>query len=396
MKIMIIHNRYLKLGGEDSVVNNEANALRGLGHEVIEFSTSNEKLKNLSLFKKFIVTIWNRKECRELENEINNHRPDIVHIHNTFHYLSLAVIHSVSKKRVPLFMTLHNYRLVCPMAMLFRDSHSCNDCLEKRNFFPALRYKCYRDSFLMTFNVVLMLRFHRFIKTFDKVDCYFVFNDFQRELMIQGGIRRDKLIVKPNSLNSVNFLENNPRNHSFGFIGRFDSFKGINELLREWNKLNRREQLVVIGGGELESDTLEISRTSQDISMIGEVSKEEVNRWLKQLRFLIFPSLLYEGMPMIILEAFSMGVPVIAYRIPEVEGTAVSKMVIEGVTGFTFTSFRDLDKVLTKAISLSDKEYFQLSQSTFNFYKNNFTVNKVMRKQLSYYQRVLEKYQAKR
>ena len=146
-KVLMVHNFYQIGGGEHTVYKNEVNMLRENGHEVVEYTRSNDELKQSKL--KFLLlpftTIWSIKTYREVKKIIKEQNIEIVHCHNTFPLISPSVYYAARKKKVPVVQTIHNFRFLCPGAIFYRDGRICEECREKQNFKSALKHKCYRN-----------------------------------------------------------------------------------------------------------------------------------------------------------------------------------------------------------------------------------------------------------
>ena len=142
MRILIVHNRYKQPGGEDQVFEAEERLLRNAGHDVRTYTEHNDRLDALSHAQAAASTVWNREHHARFTATLNHWRPDIVHAHNTFPLISPSVVHAAAAARVPFVQTLHNYRLVCPAALLFRKGGVCEECVGSRLMRPALRHGC--------------------------------------------------------------------------------------------------------------------------------------------------------------------------------------------------------------------------------------------------------------
>src|SRR5579859_6181839 len=118
MRILLVHNRYRSgtPSGENRVVDQEGEALAALGHEVMRFGRSSDEIGQWSLVKKASVpgrVVWSRETYRDLKAVLGEHRPEVVHVHNTFPLLSAAVLYACRDARVPVVVTVHNYMLAC-------------------------------------------------------------------------------------------------------------------------------------------------------------------------------------------------------------------------------------------------------------------------------------------
>src|SRR5215212_4995963 len=161
MRILIAHNRYTQRGGEDTVFESEVALLREHGHEIYTLEESNELLEGESRLGVAASIIWSFPTQKRLAAMLERHHPDVVHFHNTFLRISPAAYYACQKAGVPVVQTLHNYRLICPAATLFRDGKVCEDCMGKRGFWPSIQHRCWHSSRTQTAAVATMLTAHK-------------------------------------------------------------------------------------------------------------------------------------------------------------------------------------------------------------------------------------------
>ena len=133
MKIIQVHNYYQQAGGEDSVVAAERLMLEGQGNIVVPFYKTNDDIlprsngdkafgsKIFGLLFISLKTIWNHQAYSEFRELLQKEQPDVVHCHNTFPLISPSIYWACSHEKVPVVLTLHNYRLLCLNALLFRQ-----------------------------------------------------------------------------------------------------------------------------------------------------------------------------------------------------------------------------------------------------------------------------------
>src|SRR5262245_46457756 len=124
MRILQLHNGYQQRGGEDVVVEREAELLRSHGHEVEALVANNSGLKGG--VGAAANAVWSRSSQRLVRQWLARFQPDIVHVHNTFAVLSPSVYWTLADARVPVVQTLHNYRTVCANSLLMRDGRICD------------------------------------------------------------------------------------------------------------------------------------------------------------------------------------------------------------------------------------------------------------------------------
>jgi len=309
MRILIAHNAYQQRGGEDSVVESETALLRAHGHVVLEYRRSNDDLKGMSRMDAALQTMWSGRTKAELAVLFAVEQPDVVHVHNTFPLISPSFYWAAAKVRVPVVQTLHNYRLLCPQAMLLRAGRVCEDCVGKLPWRAAAR-GCYRDSMAQSAVLGGMLTLHRGLGTYRKqISRYIALTEFGRQKFIDGGLPAERIRVKPNFVESPSPQTSGHR-EGFLFVGRLSAEKGIDILA---GALASELGLLceVIGAGPLQDSLSSLP----NVSLIGWQQADFIQARMQAARALVMPSVWYEGFPRTIVEAFAAGLPVIASRL---------------------------------------------------------------------------------
>jgi len=336
-KILLAHNHYRNAGGEDTVFATESALLEGHGHSVIRYAVRNDALKSLNPFQVAGKAIWNSETYHEIRKLIRRYAIDILHVHNTWFVLSPSIYAAAQEEGIAVVQTLHNYRLLCPSSTHFyREGKICEDCLKKRYPFPGIRHACYRHSRMQTAVLASTLSFHHWRKTWTRhVDMYIALTEFGRQKFVQGGLPREKIVVKPNgAYPDPGVREKDEKGQYVLFAGRISREKGILTLLEAWKPLNEIP-LKILGEGALTPKIHATLRTfpNMPVEICGQRPREEVLRMMKKARFLVFPSEWYEGFPMLLVEAFASATPVIASRLG-----AMAEIVTDGETGMHFTA----------------------------------------------------------
>ena len=330
-RVLLLHNHYQQPGGEDQVFANEGALLEAHGHEVLRYALHNDAVAGMSRAHLVKATIWNGTTYRDLRALMRSERPHVAHFHNTFPLISPAAYYAAKAEGVPVVQTLHNYRLLCPNALFFRDGRACEDCLGKAVPWPGVMHACYRHSRSSSGVVAATLAAHRTLGTWAKmVDAYVALTEFARQKFVQGGLPIRKITTKPN------FVHPDPgRGEGQGdyvlFVGRLSKEKGVETMLRAWNLLEDNICLKVVGDGPLVPETVEAAERLEGVEWLGRQPGDRVLTLMKGARALIFPSVWYEGFPMVIAEAYAVGLPVIASDIG-----SMSSLVDHGRTGLHF------------------------------------------------------------
>lgn len=202
MRILTVHNRYQVRGGEEECYEAEVSLLQEMGSEVEVYEENNNHLKALNPAVLATRTIWSQKTYEDIRSCLKQRPTDVVHVHNFFPLISPSVYYAAKAERVPVVQTLHNYRLLCPNGLFFRDEQPCEDCIGKIIPYPGVLRSCYRNSQVASAGVATMLGIHQAIKTWtEMVDLYVCLTEFSRKKFIEGGLPADKIVVKPNFVN---------------------------------------------------------------------------------------------------------------------------------------------------------------------------------------------------
>jgi glycosyltransferase involved in cell wall biosynthesis len=331
MRILSIHNRYQIRGGEDECHDAEVNLLRKRGHQVDVYQEDNHRIADMGNVQVATKTIWSQESYQIIRDRLTSQSFDLVHVQNFFPLVSPAVYYAAKAAGVPVVQTLHNYRLLCPNGLFYRDGKVCEDCIGKPIPYPGVLHGCYRQNRLATGAVATMLASHRFLNTWSTmIDQYIALTEFARQKFIQGGLPAEKIVVKPH------FIDPDPRpGHGRGrfalYVGRLSTEKGLDTLLTAWQRLEQRISLKIVGDGPLEDQVIAAAQRCPNVEWLGRQPIDRVYDLMGEAMFLVLPSKWYETFGRVAVEAFSKGTPVIAANIG-----AIAELVDSGRTGLHF------------------------------------------------------------
>lgn len=390
MRILIAHNRYQQAGGEDNVVEAERALLSQHGHDVDLLLVDNRDLANgvFTQIKTAFTATYSRIGRAKLREAINFFRPEIVHVHNFFPQLSPSIYDACAEEGVAVVQTLHNYRLICPGALLMRDGNICEQCITGSPYQAAV-YGCYRNSKLGSLAVAHMVATHRRLGTWaKKVNHFIACTEFSKSKFTQAGFSEDRISVKPNfiidpraSTDLRNRDDWKSREPFALFVGRLSSEKGLRTLFKAWTTLDIHNCLKVAGCGPLEAEMPE------QANIVGLGFQEQVNvrSLMDQALFLVVPSEWFEGFPMVIVEAFAHGLPVLASKLG-----SMGEIIEDGITGLFFEPGDARDLAL-KACWLLERpeECRRMGRNARNRYVERFSPEVNYAQLLSIYMQVL-------
>lgn len=330
MRVLTVHNYYQQPGGEEQIFATESALLESHGHEVTRYTLNNDEIATtnpLILAKK---TLWNGKVYRDLRSLMREVKPQVAHFHNTFPLISPSAYYAAKDEGVAVVQTLHNYRLLCPNALFFREGRVCEDCLGKVPL-PAIVHGCYRGSRSASAMTAATTSFHSSIGTWSKaVDVFIVYSQFAMDKFIQGGIPAEKLAFKTNFLHPA--PEPDQGDGGYGlFVGRLSVEKGLGVMLDAWRKLDNKIPLKILGDGPMSGLVTEAAKEMPEIEWLGRRPLEEVYEIVGKAAFLVFPSEWYETFGRVAIEAFAKGTPVVASNIG-----AIAELIEHGRNGLLF------------------------------------------------------------
>jgi glycosyltransferase involved in cell wall biosynthesis len=331
MKILVAHNFYKQAGGEDQCVSAEVAMLRAHGHQVTQYSLSNDAIDAMGRLDLLSRTIWSRPAFRELRQLFRMHRPQIAHFHNTFPLISPAAYYAARTEDVRVVQTVHNFRLCCVNALLFRDGEVCEECLGTAIPWRGILHGCYRGSRAASAAVATMVATHRALGTWrNAVDMYIALSESSRCKLVAAGLPADKIAIKPNFA----YPDPGPGTGRGGYavyVGRLSAEKGIDTLLEAWRHLEGAPPLKLVGDGPMAATVQAAATQSTAIQWLRGVPHETVYELVGEAAFLVVPSQCYETFSRVVIEAFAKGTPVIVSKLG-----AMAELVDDGRNGLTF------------------------------------------------------------
>jgi glycosyltransferase involved in cell wall biosynthesis len=271
--------------------------------------------------------IWNRAAAKKFGQLLDDTKPDIIHVHNIYHQLSPAILIEAKKRQLPVVMTLHDYKLICPNYLMFTHGHNCDRCL-RGNYWPCLFNNCYRSyprSALAAFESFWHQRIWHVYR--DNVDRFISPSIYLRDLMVKAGWPAEKIIVLTNPAPDY---QPQPDGKNLLYIGRLSPEKGVDVLLKA--VAATADKLDIVGDGHAAAALKRLSAAldlEKQVTFHGFLSGAKLEKLKQQAKAIIIPSLWAENMPLVLLEALSYGKLVIAS-----DGGGIPELITDGQTGF--------------------------------------------------------------
>lgn len=329
MKICLIHNEYGKISGEEIVVNRIIELLRANGHDVIYFQRSSAEIPKMrfGMARAFFSAIHSPSSKRAVRRLLEEKRPDIVHIHNLFPLISPSILPECKRAGVPVVMTVHNYRLVCPNGLHMVHGEVCEKCCGGREYWCVLR-NCEGNpakslGYALRNYVARKRRYY-----LDNVTIYAALTEFQRGRLVNEGFPADRIVVIPNAVDGDDVRYDLSLGEYVGFVGRISPEKNVPSLIAAARN-NPGISFKAAGAYDRMSDLP--AQAPANFEFLGHVGAFQMADFYNSARMIVLCSVCFEGFPMVFVEAMLHGKPIVCSRIG-----GLPEIVEEGKTGLLF------------------------------------------------------------
>ena len=347
MKILIANKFFFRNGGSEVVMFQERDFLLRSGHQVVDFSMQDERnlpsddarhfvgrqhyrgeTGKLGKLGSALSLIHSPEAVRKIGALIAETRPDLVHCHNIYHQLTPSIIGAAKRLGVPVVLTLHDYKPVCPTYNRLRHGEPCSACLDG-DFAQVLRHRCADGSLGKSALLYAEARVQRWMGNYEKVDAFIAPSRFMREA-IGHRIPESRVRLLYNGVDT-GAIEASGADEGYAlYLGRLSAEKGVETLLRAHAASSAAWPLVVAGTGPLE---VRLRQQYDRARFIGHVTGAELQSAITRAAVVVVPSEWYENCPMSVLEAMAYGKPVVGSRMG-----GIPELVEDGVTGQLFES----------------------------------------------------------
>ena len=310
-KILVVHNRYQLLGGEDVAVDSEIKFLSK--HFEIKKVIFENKLENIFLDTFFLVTGFNLKSKKILNKAINEFNPDLIYLHNSWFKASLSIFKIIEKSKIPTIIKLHNFRYYCTKSFLSKNhlngEEFCKACGYQGKKYRVIN-KYFKDSLLKSL-LVLIYGKRYFSKLKSNKFKLLVLTEFHKKFLKNKLNINSKVYIHPNLITLDSFIDDN-KNNTISYAGRISEEKGVDDLVESFIKADLKDtKLQIIGDGPLAKNLKNKFMNNKNIIFHDFLENSNVISLLKSSKAVVTATKLYEGQPTLLCEASLLGVPAI-------------------------------------------------------------------------------------
>jgi len=336
MRVLQLHNRYRVRGGEDVAVDATLDLLRDRGVDVLEVVRDSRGIGR-GLPRKLVAfaqSIYSDSARRQVARTIRAGRPDVAHAHNLYPLLSVSVLPECRRAGVPVVLTCHNYRLICPITVMSSRGRVCERCSGGRACWCLLR-NCHR-SVLESAACAAQNYVGRQLRVFrHNVTLCIAPTRFVVQKLCESGYDDLEFEIVPNMVPAPPRTADRPVGDYVAYAGRVSPEKGVEVLL---SAAARCPALPVRIAGDCSAMPHLPTKAPANVRFVGVLDKDRLRDFYTGARFAVVPSTCFETFGLAAAEAMGHGLPVIASRIG-----GLPEVVEDGRTGLLFEPGNDVE-----------------------------------------------------
>ena len=399
MRILMV-NKYLypKAGAETYMLELSRSLIKA-GHEVAFFGMNHPELTKLgptctveevyfggdqTLLKRIKqvsrAVHQNITIRRKFKNFCKQFKADLIHAHNVYNQIPASLFKGC---KLPILMTAHDYKPVCPSYNLYSKGSNCTKCL-KGSFLSCIKNKCVQNSLFSSSLAAVSSYAHKKLGTYTKsINHYVAPSSFMKSMLVKGGIPSDKVSIIHN-FTTVGYTLNEPGQNLL-YAGRICKEKGVDTLINAYEKLPQpRPKLIICGTGPLKIELQKVSEEKAlNIEWKGYVSPERVKEEMKYAAAVVVPSKWNENCSMTIMESLNHGRPVIAS-----DAGGNPELIKNGYNGYVFKA-GDVDSLVSSLHEFSKSDKLNLSSQAAYSGQKFFTPQTHLKELTKVYQGLL-------
>jgi glycosyltransferase involved in cell wall biosynthesis len=402
-RLLSINNYYYRRGGSEAVYFEHNRLFEQAGWEVVPFSMqdaknqpsewsshfvtdtdTDAKRSPIAKISRALAAIYSTEALRRIRGLIALARPQIAHAHNIYHHLTPSVLVELHRQNIPVVLTLHDLKLVCPAYKMYVHGAACEACRggALRN---VIKNRCIKNSTAMSAAVWLESTLHKALNLYASTVTRFVVpSRFFLAKFAEWGIDTQRFVHIPNSVDVEALGEPGEPGDVFVYLGRLVPEKGVETLIRAASRAKVR--LRIIGTGPEEAGLRQLAaQLGGDIEFTGYLSGSALRTAISSARAVVVPSEWYENAPISVMEASALARPVIGANIG-----GIPELIKQGETGFVFQSgsVDSLVEVLTRVQRLPGSELRNLGMAGRQWMLTEYSPQSYKDRMLSLYEQI--------
>jgi glycosyltransferase involved in cell wall biosynthesis len=357
MKILLSNFRYFVSGGSESYLFAIQEMLREKGHEVFPFSVRSSRNAPNAYEDWFLSPIGDdasayfseyRKTAKTLLKVISRQvyspegflkarrfakfcKPDLVYSIQFLNKMSPAVLDGFKSAGLPVVQRISDFGMLCPQGHFFDGKRACTLCING-NYMHAVTKRCIMDSRAAGMIKGGALTLQRLLRCRQRVDAYIFPSRFTMTKFAEAGFPEHKLHFVPTPIDAGAIRPAFASSGNFLYFGRLVPEKGVHLLLEAYRKLPaEKPKLVVIGAQATTPYAKALMDEYTEAEFMDFLPKQELAAHIRSAFCVIVPSVWYDNLPNVLLEAYAYGKPVIA----PAHGSFL-ELVADGRTGIRF------------------------------------------------------------
>ena len=378
---------YYRRGGAEAVMLDQNELLASRGWDIVPFAMDYEKnfetpydeyfveeidfasdYAPVEKVRKAVKSIYSLEARREIGRLIDKVRPDIVHAHNVYHHLTPAIFGAVKKKGVPMVMTVHDLKIGCPSKLMLAPDGVCERCKGGKTW-NAVTTRCQKDSLALSAVVALETTLHNALGSYrNNVDRFILPSHFHTNKLVEWGLPREKTRYLPNAVDVSQLRADYTPGDRFVFVGRLSEEKGLLTFVKAVAEAGSKA--TIVGTGPQEDELRQtVEATGADVEFAGYQTGDALFDIVRGARALVLPSECYENAPVVLLEAYGVGTPVLGSNLG-----GIPELIVENETGL-LAQAGDVDSFATalkRYDDMSDADVATMGEAGRAFVEANF------------------------
>lgn len=334
--------------------------------EEIDFASDYKPVEKV---RKVIKSVYSLEARREIGRLIDDVRPDVVHAHNVYHHLTPAIFGAIQKKGVPAVMTVHDLKIGCPSKLMLAPDGVCERCQGGKTW-NAVQQRCLKGSLPLSAIAALETTLHSFLGSYKKnVDLFVLPSRFHMNKLIDWGLPAEKARYVPNAVDVSELVADFTPGERFVFVGRLSEEKGLLTFVKAVASAGVKATIVGTGPQEGELRAL-VESSGADVEFAGYQTGDALFDIVRNAKALVLPSECYENAPVVLLEAYGVGTPVLGSDLG-----GIPELIQPGITGFLATA-GDVDSFaeqLSAMAALSTNELEEMGKAGRSFVEDRFS-----------------------